>query len=50
MEKEGAVKAIFFVMIPASKIHNAKTDVHLQLVVGNRVVKTVETEFVGPIN
>ncbi|MDR3695968.1 cytochrome c oxidase accessory protein CcoG [Mucilaginibacter sp.] len=50
MEKEGSVKAVFFVMIPASKIHTAKTDVHLQLIVGNRVVKTVETEFVGPIN
>jgi len=50
MEKEGSVKAVFFVLIPASKIHTAKTDVHLQLVVGNKVVKTVNTEFVGPIN
>jgi len=50
MEKQGSVKAVFFVLIPASKIHTAKTDVHLQLVVDNKVVKTVTTEFVGPIN
>jgi cytochrome c oxidase accessory protein FixG len=50
MEKEGSVKAVFFVMIPQAKIHSIKTDVHLQLIVADKVVKTVNTEFVGPIN
>jgi cytochrome c oxidase accessory protein FixG len=50
MEKEGSVKAVFFLLIPASRVHSFKTDVHLQLLMGNKVVKTVTAEFVGPIN
>jgi cytochrome c oxidase accessory protein FixG len=50
MEKEGSVKAVFFVLIPEKEIHSFKTDVHLQLLVENKIVKTVNTEFVGPIN
>jgi polyferredoxin len=50
MEKEGSVKAVFFIMIPAAQIHAFETDVHLQLLVGKKIVKTVNAEFVGPIN
>ena len=46
----GDVKMMFFVMIPANKIHSAKTDVNLQLITGNKIIQTVNTSFVGPIN
>ena len=48
--KGNDVKTVFFVLIPARKIHALKTDVKLQLVTGNKVVQTVTTEFVGPLN
>jgi len=50
MEKEGSVKAVFLVIIPAAKLRSFETDIHLQLLVGNKIVKTVDAEFVGPIN
>jgi len=43
-------KAIFFVMIPVSRIHSFKTDVRLQLISDNKIIQTVSTTFVGPIN
>ncbi|EHQ27702.1 cytochrome c oxidase accessory protein CcoG [Mucilaginibacter paludis] len=46
----GAVKAVFFILVPESKIHAAKTDIHLQLISGQRVIQTVNTAFIGPIN
>jgi len=46
----GSAKTVFFVLIPANRIHTLKTDVHLQLVAGNQVLKTVTTEFIGPVN
>jgi len=48
--KGGMVKAMFFVLIPASHIHTPKTDVHLQLFTGHQLKQTVSTTFVGPIN
>jgi len=48
--KGNDMKTVFFVMIPGSKIHSFKTDVRLQLISGNKVVQTVTTEFVAPIN
>ena len=50
MGKQASVKAIFFIIIPAKSLHSPKTDINLQLVVGDKVVKTVSTTFVGPIN
>jgi len=50
MEKQGSVKAVFFVMVPGSQIRSVKTDIPLQLIVGDKVVKTVNAEFVGPID
>ena len=46
----GDVKIMFFVMMPVSKIHAVKTDVHLQLITNNKIIQTVNTSFVGPIN
>jgi cytochrome c oxidase accessory protein FixG len=48
--KGNDVKTVFFVLIPANKIHSFKTDVRLQLISGNKVIQTVITEFVAPIN
>jgi len=48
--KEGSVKAMFFVLIPLKNIRTAKTVVNVQVVVDKRIVKTVSTTFVGPIN
>lgn len=50
VSKGGSVKTVFFVMVPASKIHDLKTDLRLRLVTGNRIIKTVNTTFVGPVN
>jgi cytochrome c oxidase accessory protein FixG len=44
------IKAVFFVMIPASHLHAPKTDVRLQLVVNKQVIQTISTAFVGPTN
>lgn len=48
--KGGETKSVFFVYIPAAKIKSLKTDVRLQLVTGGKVVQTVTTTFVGPVN
>ncbi|MFA6083959.1 cytochrome c oxidase accessory protein CcoG [Mucilaginibacter sp.] len=48
--KGGMVKVMFFIMIPASHIHTAKTDVRLQLYTGHQLKQTISTSFVGPVN
>jgi len=48
--KGGMVKTMFFIMIPASHIHTAKTDVTLQLYTGQQLKQTISTTFVGPVN
>ncbi|HEY0244054.1 MAG TPA: cytochrome c oxidase accessory protein CcoG [Mucilaginibacter sp.] len=48
--KGGMVKAMFFVMIPASKLNTVKTDVKLQLITNDHIIQTVTTSFVGPVN
>jgi polyferredoxin len=50
VDKGTSVKTMFFVIIPASHIHQAKTDVRLQLLNNNKIVQTVSTTFVGPVN
>jgi len=50
IEKGGMVKALFFVMIPASHIKTAKTEISLKLFAGHRLKQTVSTTFVGPVN
>ncbi len=46
----GSVKTVFFLLVPASSIHSFKTDIKLNLVLKNKIMKTVSTTFVGPIN
>lgn len=48
--KGSMAKSVFFVMIPARKIHDVKTDVKLTLIVNKHIVQTVKTTFVGPLN
>ncbi len=49
--KQGSeVKAMFFVLIPSNKITSLKTDVRLELISGNKIIQTVTTTFVGPLN
>jgi cytochrome c oxidase accessory protein FixG len=50
VSKGNSVKAVFFVLIPSNRIHDLKTSLHLRLIAGNRVIKTVNTTFVGPVN
>jgi cytochrome c oxidase accessory protein FixG len=45
-----AAKAVFFILVPAGKIHSAKTTIGLQLIQNHKVMQTVETAFVGPVN
>ncbi|GAA3990760.1 cytochrome c oxidase accessory protein CcoG [Mucilaginibacter dorajii] len=45
-----AVKTVFFLLIPVSHIHEAKTMVGLQLIQNHQVIQTVNTAFVGPVN
>ncbi|MEO6631951.1 MAG: cytochrome c oxidase accessory protein CcoG [Mucilaginibacter sp.] len=46
----GSVKTVFFLMVPASHITSPKTDIKINLVFDKKVVQTVSTSFVGPIN
>ncbi|WP_428329488.1 cytochrome c oxidase accessory protein CcoG [Mucilaginibacter sp.] len=48
--KGSEVKTVFFILIPAAKINALKTDVRLQLISGNKIIQTVTTTFVGPLN
>jgi polyferredoxin len=50
MGKGGETKTVFFIIMPASKIHAAKTDVRLQLISNKKIIQTVSTTFVGPVN
>ncbi|MBS1502575.1 MAG: cytochrome c oxidase accessory protein CcoG [Bacteroidetes bacterium] len=46
--KESSTKIVFFLMLPAKKIHAAKTDIKLDVVEHNKVLNTIKTTFVGP--
>ena len=48
--KGGSAKTVFFVMLPASKIHAAKTTIKLNLLLGGKVVQSVKTNFIAPTN
>ena len=48
--KGSEVKTVFFVLIPTGKLKALKTDVRLQLLSGNKIIQTVTTTFVGPVN
>jgi cytochrome c oxidase accessory protein FixG len=46
----GSATTVFFLLVPASSIHSFKTDIKLNLILNNKIMKTVSTTFVGPIN
>jgi cytochrome c oxidase accessory protein FixG len=48
--KGSTENAVFFVMLPLSHIHAAKTNIHLQLMQGQKVIQKVSTNFIGPTN
>jgi cytochrome c oxidase accessory protein FixG len=50
VDKGSDAKTVFFVYIPAKKIHALETDVRLQLIAGDKIIQTVTTTFVGPLN
>jgi len=50
INKGDDIKMVFFVMLPANKIHTLKTEIRLQLISGNKIIQTATTTFVGPIN
>jgi len=46
----GAVKVVFFIMVPASRIHSSKTNIRLHLVADGKIMETANTAFVGPVD
>lgn len=50
INKGEMTKAVFFILIPASQIHTAKTNVKLRLYSGHQLKQTTSTTFVGPVN
>jgi hypothetical protein len=48
LAKESATKAIFFLMLPANRIHATKTNIKLNVVDHDKVLNTINTTFVGP--
>ena len=48
--KGGMIKTMFFIEIPATHLHTAKTDINLQLYTGKQLKQTISTTFVGPVN
>jgi len=50
LPKEGSAKAVFFVYVPASRLHSAKTDIKINVVRDHKVMSSLKTTFVGPVN
>lgn len=50
LEKEGAAKTLFFLLVPAKNISNAKTTIILKVMANNKLITTISTTFTGPIN
>ena len=48
--REAAVKSIFFISMPAGNIHQVKTAITLNVVRQQKVIGTIKTTFVGPVN
>ena len=46
----GSVKTVFFLLIPASRIHTPKTDLKISLLLHHKIIQTISTTFVGPAN
>jgi cytochrome c oxidase accessory protein FixG len=50
LNKEESARATFFIMLPASRIHEAKTNIQLKVMQGKKVLGETKTTFIGPIN
>jgi len=44
-----SAKALFFIWMPASAIHEAKTPVLLKVMRGKELITTINTTFIGPV-
>lgn len=49
LDSAASTKAVFFIWVPASVIHQPKTQVTLDVVEGNKVIDQITTTFIGPI-
>jgi len=49
LDSAASAKAVFFIWIPASAIHQPKTQVKLNVVLGNKVIDHLTTTFIGPV-
>jgi len=50
LDKEGTGKAVFFLMVPARQIHSMKTDIRIRVMDRNKLLQTINTTFIGPVN
>jgi cytochrome c oxidase accessory protein FixG len=50
LAKESSTKIVFFLMIPAKRIHTTKTDIELSIVDKSKILNTISTTFIGPSN
>jgi cytochrome c oxidase accessory protein FixG len=50
LAREGSAKSIFFVMMPGANIHAAKTAIKIRVMQQNKVLSTINTTFIGPVN
>jgi len=50
LDKEGSVKVIFFIEVPAANIHRPKTAITLNISNHQKIIATVSINFVGPVN
>jgi len=50
IEKESTVKVTFFVLLPQKSIKERKTDVKLLVKQNGKIINTIKTSFLGPVN
>ncbi|OKS87523.1 hypothetical protein RG47T_2984 [Mucilaginibacter polytrichastri] len=50
LDKEGAGKAVFFLMIPTKQIRSMKTEITIKVMDQHKLLQTINTTFIGPVN
>lgn len=50
VEKEGQGSGSFFVVLPKSRIHNRKTEIKMNLFGNDKMIASLKTNFLGPVN
>ncbi|PTQ98221.1 cytochrome c oxidase accessory protein FixG [Mucilaginibacter yixingensis] len=50
IDRAGSAKAIFFVEVLGKNIHQPKTEIKLQVITHGKVIATISTNFIGPVN